>query len=861
VPQNPNWPRLQALWSPSGHIGYGPSAASYDLLPWVDVTPRLIGPWQTNRGRQYELDQVTAGTWSGVLDNRDGLFDPGNTASSVAGAVLPYQPFRVRAQWPPTPNLLTADQATAGEGTPLPAGTSGSAFGITTLYGSLGVAASPSAWQGTQVWQVPVAATATGGHSLVKLGPLPVAPTTGLPYAFSVQVRSATAGANASVVPFLWWQNAAGNTIATVTGAPVTLTGSVTGGWTFATVAGIVPAGAVGAVAGLTLTVTPAVAWSFQMDGMQFEQNSTATPFQAPGVWFNLFTGGIERYPQTWRQQGTLGFVQAIAVDALALLSQSKLSDPFIAAAFRYAAQGALSPSFAYLLADSSGGLFLDTTGQRDPAQTAIGTDGPGSVTAGVTRTSATPTGAFTCPAGTTVVNISTTGVAGVGDFDSPRNMSYIQLPASRSGLLGPGTAGTGFTRMIAFRVLAAPRAQSAIWLATGDRVAPTYSYTPAAGLWVNPDLTVSAVLTDDNHQNTAGTFNLGKASLGDWHLGFIGVTGDGTQWTGYLDDNGFTNTLSPAFTAPAAGWIADLIGAAVTNTGFGPTEYNFVGDVALAIEWPGLLTGDQINAIKLAWRTGWAGEPASQRFSRILAAASWTGPAVTTSDTVSMGAAVDIDDTDAATALQAVTDTEGGVMYCDASGTVQLIRRSARWNPAPAAVVFGENAAAGEWPYADQPVFDYDPTLVTNLAEITQSTTGLVLTAQDFASQMLNGVRDRQVTSQAADMQECQDKATWLVTRYAAPHPRVASLTVDPSSMPAMWPVVLGLDLGSRAKAVRRPPAPAAPVVVDGFAENIAWSVDVAGQATVTYQISPADPGVYGFVDTAVFDHFVFGY
>ena len=53
--QNPNWPRLQALWSPGGHIGYGPSAASYALLPWVDVTPRLIGPWQINRGRQYEL--------------------------------------------------------------------------------------------------------------------------------------------------------------------------------------------------------------------------------------------------------------------------------------------------------------------------------------------------------------------------------------------------------------------------------------------------------------------------------------------------------------------------------------------------------------------------------------------------------------------------------------------------------------------------------------------------------------------------------------------------------------------------------------------------------------------------------------
>src|SRR2546423_449888 len=151
--QNPYWPRLQALWSPGGHIGYGPSAASYELLPWVDVTPRLIGPWQINRGRQYELDQVTAGTWSGVLDNRDGLFDPGNTGSAVGGRVVPYQPFRIRAQWPVTANLLTDEQATCGEASGLADGTAGKDFGITSDLFRLELVTSDTAWQGPPVWQ------------------------------------------------------------------------------------------------------------------------------------------------------------------------------------------------------------------------------------------------------------------------------------------------------------------------------------------------------------------------------------------------------------------------------------------------------------------------------------------------------------------------------------------------------------------------------------------------------------------------------------------------------------------------------------------------------------------------------------
>ena len=98
-------------------------------------------------------------------------------------------------------------------------------------------------------------------------------------------------------------------------------------------------------------------------------------------------------------------------------------------------------------------------------------------------------------------------------------------------------------------------------------------------------------------------------------------------------------------------------------------------------------------------------------------------------------------------------------------------------------------------------------------------------------------------------------------MVRYKVPRKRVASMTLVPSANPAMWPVLLGLDIGSRAKAIRRPAPPAATVTVDGFVENIGWSVDVTSDAALTVQISPADPTPYGVFDTAKFGTFVFGY
>ena len=94
--QNPNWPALAGEFNPTGNPNYGTG----NVNGFVDLTKRLVGQWGTSRGRQFELDTVQPGTWLGVWDNRDGQLDPSNASSSFAPNLLPYRPWRIRAQYP-----------------------------------------------------------------------------------------------------------------------------------------------------------------------------------------------------------------------------------------------------------------------------------------------------------------------------------------------------------------------------------------------------------------------------------------------------------------------------------------------------------------------------------------------------------------------------------------------------------------------------------------------------------------------------------------------------------------------------------------------------------------------------------------
>src|SRR5690348_18176982 len=108
---NTNWPVLEYAWSPAS------SGASGGALPtgFVDVSTYTRRRATIQRGRQYETDQVRSGEYAHTWENQTGRFDPANTTGPWYGNILPYQPLRIRAQWPPTANLLTQLQATGGD--------------------------------------------------------------------------------------------------------------------------------------------------------------------------------------------------------------------------------------------------------------------------------------------------------------------------------------------------------------------------------------------------------------------------------------------------------------------------------------------------------------------------------------------------------------------------------------------------------------------------------------------------------------------------------------------------------------------------------------------------------------------------
>jgi hypothetical protein len=151
---NPNWPLIEDGWAPYWNANGG--------APWdrfTEVTGRTMGSGGTQRGRQYELDQVRTGELSTTLANTDGILDPTNTSGPFYGHIAPYQPYRKRAMWPPSINLLSQIMATGGDLGGYAVGSSvynADIFSDTDPSFSGIVTASATAYQGSNVLQFSV---------------------------------------------------------------------------------------------------------------------------------------------------------------------------------------------------------------------------------------------------------------------------------------------------------------------------------------------------------------------------------------------------------------------------------------------------------------------------------------------------------------------------------------------------------------------------------------------------------------------------------------------------------------------------------------------------------------------------------
>lgn len=819
---NPNWPTLEY----GAGLLWGANSGTFPRGVYVDVSTRTQGTTNISRGRQYELDQVRAGEESADLGNADAVLDPTNASSPFAGRMQPFQPFRIRAQWPPTVNLLSQGIASGGAyggittGTITPSRTLDLTSDTDSSGGS--VATSATAWIGGAVTQFSVPSGATTGQRVVHSAQVAVQP--GQPYSFQIRARDVTASTSLQVEAHLGWYTIGSFTPSSYAyGTAATLTGSATASWTTLTVSGTAPAGTYGIDVGLTVAATAGATCTIQTSGWQLEKAATGSAWVMPGAWNPVYAGWTEDWASQWDMQGTYGVVSPPAADTFSLLSQLKLLDPLTMEINSH------NPAYLYTLADPSGvTAATDTTGAYPALPIAISKQGAGTLTFGNAITAASSTGTYTGATGT-VANLAN---AGAGSATASA-ASFLSLSAL--GIKGPVTST--YTRMIAFRYTGStPSSQAMIWTAMDS--------SHGTGSQLSLYIDNAGKLNASTNGFSSGILLTSTASVVDsnWHLAIVTYQ-IGSSGTFTLTLDGVTIGSPSDSSVFPSGLVCDSIGTFADSTIGNTTTWNFTGDISYIAEFPVQLTATDCSNLYSAWRSACAGESTDVRYARILRYSGYTGAtSIQTGLTTSMGPA-GLDGQDVVSALQDVVTTEGGEHFVAADGTITAKARTARYNALTPAYVFGENA--GEWPYSDIQTV-YDSTHLGNKVTVTQSSTGQNFYANDSSSITSYFPRTLTRTVNSSSALECQDAADYLMARYKQPLNRISTLKLNPSANPAMWPVCLALELGTRVRVMRRPPNVPA-TQIDCFVENIAWTFDDEGNAIQTLQCSPADLNVYG--------------
>jgi hypothetical protein len=824
---NPNYPNSELGWGPLNNAGSG----AIPLDRYVGLSNRTLGSIGADRGRQYELDQPQAGTLNAALRNDDGALDPTNSAGPWANRIAPYQPFRMRMQYPPTANLLLPGQSTCGDG--YATGAIPAALDIFSTCDPSGgqIVNSATAYQGSNVFQFAVGAGNASGSTVAwtKL----MAGKPGVTYTVQMRVRNITPSTSQSVKARISYYNSAASVVSQY-GSPVTLVGSATASWSLIQFTYTLPANTNAIQVGWSVNST-SVACTLQMDAWQFEEGSTATAWGAASPWYPIFAGFVERWPTEWRDAGTFGVVSPTAVDAFALLSQKQLSDPLTEEINRR------NPRFIYKLNDPQGSTsFADATGTYPPVSVGVSKYGAGVITPGTTPTATDPVGGLFTGVDGTVTNIANAN-SGTSALSAA---SFIDF--TTAGITGPANSNGIWTRAIAFRYtgpMPVSGQAAVIWSNFDNKRVNDYP----AGSRITMFLGDTGVPTLALYGPTAAAqivrANGSSCVDGNWHLVIFGYSSGTSQILISLDGNTAAYIGGVSTTVVPKNLVSDAIGAWVDPGSGNGTIQTFSGDVSLAVEWPTFAGANDITALYSAWKRSLAGESTAARYARILGWSGYTG-ASSISGTVTTAMGPFKGNTDALSALQGVVDTENGSHFVAGDGTVTFTGRGTRYNATSPVWTFGERTDLGEFPY-DELTLDYDSTHLANYVNVTQDSTGQIFSATDATSAAAYFPRSMSRTVNAASGFECQDAADYLLSRYSKPAVRITSMVLNPGANPALWPVCLALELGARVRVMRR--AGAAPAMqLECFVEHLQWGFSDQNEATLTVQCSPVDPVPY---------------
>ncbi|MDP9102190.1 MAG: LamG domain-containing protein [Actinomycetota bacterium] len=325
-----------------------------------------------------------------------------------------------------------------------------------------------------------------------------------------------------------------------------------------------------------------------------------------------------------------------------------------------------------------------------------------------------------------------------------------------------------------------------------------------------------------------------------------IGLTLSADQKTATLTVDGLTSAPpqyatpgtnnNPATSGTAVAWgttAGCLVGSSSRTGGTGNTWIQGrVGKIAI---YNRPLTPTEITTHVQA-ENGFTGEATGARIGRILTYAGFSATRRTldagqskTGPLLSVGQ-------DALPLLQRVAQTEQGLIFINGAGTFVFLDR-ARTRNTISRVTLGTDTLPIDGTGLR---FTKDKQRIKNVITASRPN-GPTIRVTNATSIAKHHHRGAPITYEVGTDQELTDAATWELALYATAANRVSVIVLDPLTSPALWPWVLGLELGDRITLTNLPSyAPAA--AMDFIVQSIGHDArqGPAGSWKTSLQLSP---------------------
>lgn len=799
---NPNWPAM------GFEIDFqsGPPNTPSSVRRSIDAPYRhlAVRQWASSRGRQYELDQIMAGTLNLNVYDPTELLNSDNVASpfmTSGNSIIPYRSAWVWAMWPNQPgsgNIINTQVNIAYDPSfelnPFSAvGLWINTGGTTTL-----VQSAVQHFVGTKSLLVTQSAAGSGFGAQNGFRTTPQ-----LTYTFSAYVFP-TGGATVTLQVV-----DAGGTVRTASTAVQNTFSRLSVTWN-----------CVDTLETISIYGTGVSTPTFYIDATQLEFGPAANTFTTTGpIFYAQYTGYVERWPTVYTMGGTLSTRQLYCVDALAILSRTEISQKYNAT-----------------VAVDAPTLYIPWSNAK-PA-TSGGALSTGSETAVI--------GAFNVQGNPNYLVPSNGSINWAGDqqLDGTSALVITQQNANNPIIPGGPNQDTSVDVLNSLFTLDTVNGGGIEFWAkpTIGQMALGGMYVAGSGLATNFSFNIPMLFVESTGTGPLAFFYdptgsslqvVGNNLFPDdqWH--YFAITVIGGTWKIMQD-----GVESSAITVATAGNLGfTYLCHASANCGFGDpqSQVSFGRWAAYSRD-----IGYTRRLAHYNRGVGYINELSGARVTRLLTQY-WQGNSSVANGFLAMAPDFGYDGRVVLDVLQEIQESERGLVYASVAGSVIFEDRTSRYVNQTPLWVFGENpvgASPTEFPYSDY-TSDKDPTYTFSQANLSRPANSNFAPIINAATQALYGQRILSQTVQCNTDFDLTQAGIFYTQRYSTPETRISTLLLNPAANPSLWPIVLSLEISQLVTTTRRN----AGVTVKNsyYIEKIDHRVDAEnGKWETTLQLSP---------------------